>query len=389
MGRARRTTQSVTVGGEGGSQLGHERDRSRPAAHARAAGAAGLPDRHHRRWLHRRGLQIPAYQAAGYNPVAIASRTPDHARAVAERHGIADVHDTWQQLLADPSVEVARRRRAARRAARDRAARPCKRQHIKGILAQKPLAMTVREARECVELCARGRHRAGGQPEHALRPVGARAEGRCSTAAELGEPVLATIDMRAIPHWMPWSQGLPSLSTFDHEHPPPRHVPLLASARPSASWPARAPTRARSSRTATASTSTSSSTTAACAPRPGTTCGPGRRARAPRATSASAGASRGPRAWPAARSAGRATRRPTPSTLASPTSKHPGLCSSRAGRRCGSPTPSRHDGRAVRALNGGENLLTGRRQPPHDGPGRGRLPLAGREARRPHRRDHG
>jgi predicted dehydrogenase len=30
----------------------------------------------------------------------------------------------------------------------------------------------------------------------------------------LGEPVLGTIDMRAIPHWMPWSEGLPSLSTF-------------------------------------------------------------------------------------------------------------------------------------------------------------------------------
>ena len=30
----------------------------------------------------------------------------------------------------------------------------------------------------------------------------------------LGEPVLGTIEMRAIPHWMPWSEGLPSLSTF-------------------------------------------------------------------------------------------------------------------------------------------------------------------------------
>ena len=30
----------------------------------------------------------------------------------------------------------------------------------------------------------------------------------------IGEPVLATIDMRAIPHWMPWAEGLPSLSTF-------------------------------------------------------------------------------------------------------------------------------------------------------------------------------
>jgi predicted dehydrogenase len=30
----------------------------------------------------------------------------------------------------------------------------------------------------------------------------------------LGEPVLGTIEMRAIPHWMPWSERLPSLSTF-------------------------------------------------------------------------------------------------------------------------------------------------------------------------------
>ena len=30
----------------------------------------------------------------------------------------------------------------------------------------------------------------------------------------LGEPVLGTIEMRAIPHWMPWSEGLPSLATF-------------------------------------------------------------------------------------------------------------------------------------------------------------------------------
>jgi hypothetical protein len=30
----------------------------------------------------------------------------------------------------------------------------------------------------------------------------------------LGDVVLATIDMRAIPHWMPWSEALPSLSTF-------------------------------------------------------------------------------------------------------------------------------------------------------------------------------
>jgi len=30
----------------------------------------------------------------------------------------------------------------------------------------------------------------------------------------LGEVVFAGIDMRAVPHWMPWAEDLPSLSTF-------------------------------------------------------------------------------------------------------------------------------------------------------------------------------
>ena len=41
--------------------------------------------------------------------------------------------------------------------------------------------------------------------------------GRCKTLLDrggLGEPVLATIEMRAIPHWMPWAEGGRSLSTF-------------------------------------------------------------------------------------------------------------------------------------------------------------------------------
>jgi predicted dehydrogenase len=31
---------------------------------------------------------------------------------------------------------------------------------------------------------------------------------------QLGDPVLATIEMRAIPHWMPWAEAGRSLSTF-------------------------------------------------------------------------------------------------------------------------------------------------------------------------------
>ena len=61
-----------------------------------------------------------------------------------------------------------------------------------------------------------------------------------------------------------------------HEHPPPRHVPLPVRRSGPRSSPARAPTRARSSRTATASTCTSSNTRTGCGRAPGTTSGAGR-----------------------------------------------------------------------------------------------------------------
>src|SRR4051812_1288145 len=53
-----------------------------------------------------RDCHLVAYRQAGFNPVAIASRDPAHARAVAERHAIPRCHDTLDALLADRDVEV-------------------------------------------------------------------------------------------------------------------------------------------------------------------------------------------------------------------------------------------------------------------------------------------
>jgi predicted dehydrogenase len=160
-----------------------------------------------------RDCHLPAYRKAGFNPVAISSRDPDHARAAAEVHGLGRWHAGPAELLADPSVEVldiavppdvqpAIIVEATRHAG-----------HIRGILAQKPLAMSVREARECVAACARAgitlavnQNMRYDQSVRALRDLLRR--------GWLGEPVLATIEMRAIPHWMPWSRHLHSLSTF-------------------------------------------------------------------------------------------------------------------------------------------------------------------------------
>jgi predicted dehydrogenase len=160
-----------------------------------------------------RDCHLVAYRQAGFNPIAIASRNPQNAKAVAELRGLPKVHATVNDLLADPQVEVLDIavppdvqpgiiRRAVQQA-----------DHIRGILAQKPLAMSYREAKECVELCAKAgitlavnQNMRYDQSVRALKDI--------LTRGWLGEPVLGTIEMRAIPHWMPWSEKLHSLSTF-------------------------------------------------------------------------------------------------------------------------------------------------------------------------------
>jgi predicted dehydrogenase len=156
---------------------------------------------------------LVAYRQAGFNLVAIAARDGARARAVAERHRIPHCHNSVEELLADPAVEVL-----------DVAVPPdvqphiiraatAHADHIRGILAQKPLALSVRQARECADRCARAgiklavnQNMRYDQSVRALKDVLQR--------GWLGEPVLGTIDMRAIPHWMPWSERLHSLSTF-------------------------------------------------------------------------------------------------------------------------------------------------------------------------------
>jgi predicted dehydrogenase len=160
-----------------------------------------------------RDCHLAAYRQAGFHPIAIASRDPARAQAVAAAHGIPRCHATYAELLADPAVEVLDiavppdvQPAVLRQAVQHH-------DHIRGILAQKPLAMSSSEARACVDLCGRaGITLAVNQNMRYDQSV--RALQDLLHRGWLGEPVLATIDMRAIPHWMPWSQRLHSLSTF-------------------------------------------------------------------------------------------------------------------------------------------------------------------------------
>lgn len=146
-----------------------------------------------------RDCHLVAYRDAGFNPVAIASRTYENAKAVAELRDIPKVHNTWEELVQDPEIEILdiafppdRQLDVVRLAV--------KQPHIKGILCQKPLAMNSDEAREIVRLCeeagikiAVNSNMRYDQSIRALKTVLDR--------GYLGETVLATIEMRAIPHW--------------------------------------------------------------------------------------------------------------------------------------------------------------------------------------------
>lgn len=149
---------------------------------------------------------LPSYRKAGYNPVAIASRTREQAAKVAATHAIPRVYDTYEQLLDDASIEVLDIA-VPPQAQLDLIEAACARRTAKGILAQKPLGRDYAEAVRAVELCERaGITLAVNQNMRYDQSV--RAAHTLLTSGRLGSPIFATIDMRAIPHFMPWQAEL-------------------------------------------------------------------------------------------------------------------------------------------------------------------------------------
>ncbi len=161
-----------------------------------------------------RDCHLVAYRNAGLNPVAITSRNLATANSVAAFHRIPTVHPQVADLLRDPRIEILDIAVPPEQQPEViRQALMLGKGHLRGILAQKPLAMSGAIARELVDRCAdAGVALAVNQNMRYDQSV--RAAKDILTRGWLGEPILATIDMRAVPHWMPWAQGLPSLSTF-------------------------------------------------------------------------------------------------------------------------------------------------------------------------------
>jgi predicted dehydrogenase len=134
--------------------------------------------------------------------MSISPATRRKAREVAARWGIPKTHETPRALIEDPDVDIL-----------DLAYPPDQQPdlirhalgqtHIKAILAQKPLALdfatakaVVGEARAAGKILSVNQNMRFDQSMRVLKQILDR--------GDLGAPVLATIEMRAIPHWQPF-----------------------------------------------------------------------------------------------------------------------------------------------------------------------------------------
>jgi predicted dehydrogenase len=153
---------------------------------------------------------LAAYAEAGFNVEAIASRTKSKAQAVADRWNIATVHDTPEALIADPAVEIvdiAYPPDLQPALIRKALASP----NVKAVLAQKPLALSLDEARALRdEAAAAGKILSVNQNMRYDQSM--RVLKQLIDAGDLGEVVFAQIDMHAIPHWQGFLEGYDRLT---------------------------------------------------------------------------------------------------------------------------------------------------------------------------------
>jgi predicted dehydrogenase len=158
-------------------------------------------------------VHLAAYAAAGFPVVAIASRNQEKAAEVAARWRIATVRDNPGALIEDPQVEILdiayppdQQPDLIRHALRQ--------PHIKAILAQKPLAMNLDTARALVaEAKAAGKILSVNQNMRFDQSI--RVLKQLLERGDLGEPVLATIEMRAVPHWQPFLKSYDRLTLLN------------------------------------------------------------------------------------------------------------------------------------------------------------------------------
>ncbi len=153
---------------------------------------------------------LAAYKEAGFPVAAIASRTRAKAEQVATRWGIAKVHASPEALIEDPAIDII-----------DMAYPPdqqpalirhaLKQPHIKAILAQKPLALSLDEAIKLRDEAAKA-GKVLSVNQNMRYDQSMRVLKQILESGALGEIVFAQIDMHAIPHWQGFLEGYDRLT---------------------------------------------------------------------------------------------------------------------------------------------------------------------------------
>src|SRR3984893_14697107 len=147
-------------------------------------------------------VHLSAYARARFPVVAIASRRAERAAKFANRWKIPTVHASPKALIEDPEVEIVdvafppdQQPELIRHALQQK--------HVKAILAQKPLALDfltakalAAEAKAAGKILSVNQNMRFDQSMRVLKQILDR--------ELLGTLVLATIEMRAIPHWQPF-----------------------------------------------------------------------------------------------------------------------------------------------------------------------------------------
>ncbi|MCE0844038.1 Gfo/Idh/MocA family oxidoreductase [Buttiauxella sp. A2-C1_F] len=159
---------------------------------------------------------LVAYQKAGFTTYAITSREQTHCHRLAELFGIEKVYTTWQEMVCDPQIEIvdiAVPPHVQLEIVRFICGPDSPAKHIKGILCQKPLAMSLEDGQEIVRLS-----------EKSGIPVAVNSNMRYDPSIRalkyiienqlIGTPVIASIDMRAIPDWQIFLQQYKRLELY-------------------------------------------------------------------------------------------------------------------------------------------------------------------------------
>ncbi|MGM9631039.1 Gfo/Idh/MocA family protein [Butyricicoccus sp.] len=158
--------------------------------------------------------QQVAYQKNGFCTYAIASRKRENAQRVADRFGIPHVYDTWEEMLEDPAVEIVDI--ALPPHVQPQVLKKCveQRSHIRGVLCQKPAAVTLDELHAMQDMC-RGTGLKVAVNQNMRYDQSMRALKCALDAGLLGKPVMAHIDMRARADIQPFYRNYGRLDILD------------------------------------------------------------------------------------------------------------------------------------------------------------------------------